>query len=111
MPERASLRSTASEWPACAPSATSTSIAQFSWMAPPPSRFRTATVALLAPAALAMNAATACDCAARLTRSAPLPEVAAVIHEVLRQQHLVHFRRAIDQFRLRGVAVHPFQER
>src|SRR5258708_4449281 len=100
MPETASPRNTASYCPACGPSAIATSIAQFSWIAPPPRRFRMVTVAVLAPAARAMKSATAWDLSDSDKGSAPFPEIAAVAHEVLGQQHLVHFGSAVDQPRL-----------
>src|SRR5690606_4350625 len=41
--------------------------------------------------------------------SAPIPEIDAVVHEVARQHHTVHFRSTVDQPCLTGVAVDPLE--
>src|SRR5260370_24601762 len=42
---------------------------------------------------------------------APTPEVAALLAHEARQHHVVHFGSAIDEARLTGVAIDPFQNR
>src|SRR5271166_3730183 len=40
---------------------------------------------------------------------APAPEIAALLRHETREHHVVHFRGAVDEARLAGVAVDPFE--
>ena len=87
----------------------STSSAQFSWIAPPPSRASRSTATAPAPVAAASQPASgpAGILRSRPSRRSPRPS----LEQAARHHHPVHLRGAVDQPRLARVAVHPLQGR